>query len=88
MNCRTLSSDRLYPAGKEHDMVQVGYRRAEQLLRQSTFQPRELARLLGTTEQFLFNEVWRGNLNAVKIGNDIVRFERPDVLEWLRRREA
>lgn len=68
-------------------MVQVGYRRAEQILRQHTFQPRELARLLGTTEQFLFNEVWRGNLEAVRIGNDIVRFERTAVLEWLRRRE-
>ncbi len=68
-------------------MVQVGYRRAEQLLRQNEFQPRELARLLGTTEQFLFNEVWKGNLHAVKFGNDIVRFERAAVLEWLRRRE-
>jgi excisionase family DNA binding protein len=68
-------------------MVQVGYNRAEQLLRKSTFQPRELARLLGTTEQFLFNEVWKGNLQAVKFGNDIVRFERSDVLDWLRQRE-
>ncbi len=68
-------------------MVKVSYKRAEQLLHQSEFQPRELAHLLGTTQQFLFNEVWRGNLEAVKFGNDIVKFERSAILEWLRRRE-
>jgi excisionase family DNA binding protein len=68
-------------------MVQVTYKRAEELLHQSEFQPRELARLLGTSEQFLFNEVWKGNLEAVKFGNDIVRFERSKVLAWLARRE-
>ncbi|TVR72980.1 MAG: DNA-binding protein [Sphaerobacteraceae bacterium] len=69
-------------------MVKVTYRRAEELLRQSAFQPRELARLLGTTESFLFNEVWKGNLRAVKVGNDIVRFERSEVLKWLNDRES
>lgn len=68
-------------------MVRVTYKRAEQVLHQSSFQPRELARLLGTSEQFLFNEVWKGNLNAVKLGHDVLRFERSDVLEWLRKRE-
>lgn len=68
-------------------MVQVSYKRAEQLLHQSEFQPRELARLLGTSEQFLFNEVWKGNLEAIKLGHDVVKFERSKVLDWLARRE-
>jgi predicted DNA-binding transcriptional regulator AlpA len=68
-------------------MVRVSYKRAEELLHQQELQPREVARLLGTTEQFLFNEVWRGNLKAMKIGNDIVSFRRSDVLDWLGRRE-
>lgn len=69
-------------------MVQVTFKRAEELLHQSTFQPRELAHLLGTSEQFLFNEVWKGKLRAVKIGNDVVRFDRADVLKWLHNRES
>jgi excisionase family DNA binding protein len=68
-------------------MVHVTYKKAEEILHQNSFQPRELARLLGTSEQFLFNEVWKGKLRAIKIGNDIVRFERSDVLEWLHARQ-
>jgi excisionase family DNA binding protein len=68
-------------------MVQVTSKRAEELLHQNEFEPRELARLLGTTEEFLFNEVWRGKLDAIRLGHDVIRFRRADVLEWLRARE-
>lgn len=68
-------------------MVQVSRKRAEELIRQEMLYPRELAQLLGTTEQHLFTEVWRGHLKAVRIGNDVVWFKRADVLEWLGARE-
>jgi predicted DNA-binding transcriptional regulator AlpA len=64
-------------------MVKISYKRAEELLHQPELHPREVARLLGTTEQFLFHEVWKGNLKAKKFGNDIVSFRRTDVLDWL-----
>lgn len=64
-------------------MIDRKFRKAIDVLHQREFQPRELARLLDTTEQFLFNEVWRGNLKAVRLGNDVIRFERSDVLKWL-----
>lgn len=68
-------------------MVQVTRKKAEELLHKEMLYPRELAQLLGSSEQFLFNEVWRGNLNAVRIGNDVVWFKRSDVLAWLEHRE-
>ncbi len=68
-------------------MVKVTYKEAIDVLHQRDFQPRELARILGTSEQFLFNEVWKGNLKAVRIGNDVVRFNRSDVLQWLDERQ-
>jgi hypothetical protein len=68
---------------KGETMVDINRKDADQILHQSDYQPRELARILGTTQAFLFNEVWRGNLRAVKVGNDIVRFTRRDVLDWL-----
>lgn len=68
-------------------MVHVTRKKAEQLLHKEMLYPRELAQLLGTSEQYLFNEVWRGNLNAVRIGNDVVWFKRSEVLAWLAQRE-
>lgn len=68
-------------------MVKVTRKKAEELLHKEMLYPRELAQILGTSEQFLFNEVWRGNLNAVRIGNDVVWFKRADVLNWMEHRE-
>lgn len=67
-------------------MVNVTRKRAEELLHQNEFTLRELADLLGTAEDFLLHEVWRGNLKALRFGEDIIRIERHDVLEWLDRR--
>ena len=69
-------------------MVKVTKKRAEELLHQHRYTPRELATLLGTTDAFVMHEVWRGNLKAQRLGDDIVHISRHDALEWLGRREA
>jgi hypothetical protein len=58
------------------------------LLHQDELKPRELADLLETSEDFLFQEAHKGNLDAVRLGDDILHFKRADVLDWLTRREA
>jgi excisionase family DNA binding protein len=64
-------------------MVRYSRKHAEDLLHQEEYTQRELANLLNTSEDFLNQQVWRGDLAAVKVGDEIYRFRRSDVLEWL-----
>lgn len=60
---------------------------AARLMHQETFTPAELAELLNMSEAFIAQEVHKGELDGLKIGNDIVDIPRDSVLAWLKRRE-
>jgi excisionase family DNA binding protein len=68
-------------------MVLFTKKEVEELLHQDDYTPRELASLLNTTEDYLNHEVWRGDLAASKIGHNIYKIKRSDVLDWFSRRE-
>lgn len=60
---------------------------AARLMHQETFTPAELAELLNMSEAFIAQEVHKGELEGLKIGNDIVDIPRDSVLAWMKRRE-
>lgn len=56
------------------------------MLEKDTYHPEELAKLLGMDIDVIYQAAHRGNLKALKIGHDIVAFNRADVVEWLNNR--
>jgi hypothetical protein len=75
-----LSTDR------ESNMTHGGENWAEKLLHQETYTPHELAELLDISEYRINQEVYKGNLEGRKIGDDIIDIPRAAVLDWLSRR--
>ncbi len=68
-------------------MVRLHRKRAEELLRQQYYRPRELADLLGTSVGFINHEVSSNRLKARKFGGSTIDIPRAAVLEWLATRE-
>jgi excisionase family DNA binding protein len=68
-------------------MVRLRRKRAEELLRQDHYRPRELADLLGTGVDFINHEVSTRRLRARRLGQTTVDIPRSAVLEWLTERE-
>lgn len=63
------------------------HRSPEDLLRQESYTPQELADLLEMTLYVIQSAVWNGQLKANVVGHDIVSIRREDVLQWLASRE-
>ena len=68
-------------------MVRINRKRAEELLRQDHYRPRELADLLGTGVDFINHEVSTRRLKARRLGSTTVDIPRSAVLQWLAERE-
>jgi excisionase family DNA binding protein len=68
-------------------MVRLRRKRAEELLRQQYYRPRELADLLGTGVSFINHEVSNNRLQARKFGGSTIDIPRSAVLAWLATRE-
>ena len=58
-----------------------------EMLHHEHYTPRELADLLGTTNDFVCQAAFRGDLIAEIVGHDIVRIQREDVITWLEKRQ-
>jgi excisionase family DNA binding protein len=69
-------------------MIRIRRKRAEELLRQQYYRPRELADLLGTSLDFINHEVSTRRLKARRLGKSTVDIPRMAVLEWLAERES
>ncbi len=69
-------------------MVHIQRKRAEELLHQDYYRPRELADLLGTGVDFINHEVSTRRLRARRLGRSTIDIPRAAVLEWLTAREA
>ncbi len=68
-------------------MVRLRRKKAEELLQQQHYRPRELADLLGTGVDFINHEVSTRRLKARRLGQSTVDIPRTAVLEWLAERE-
>jgi excisionase family DNA binding protein len=68
-------------------MVRLRRKRAEELLHQDFYRPRELADLLGTGVDFINHEVSTRRLRASRFGHSTIEIPREAVLEWLAARE-
>jgi excisionase family DNA binding protein len=68
-------------------MVRLNRKRAEELLHQDHYRPRELADLLGTGIDFINHEVATRRLRARRFGRTTVDIPREAVLSWLSERE-
>jgi excisionase family DNA binding protein len=68
-------------------MVHVNRKRAEELLHQDRYRPRELADLLGTSLDYINHEVSNRRLRARRLGRTTVDIPREAVLEWMAARE-
>jgi hypothetical protein len=58
----------------------------EEILRQDSYAPDDLARLLDMDIYVIRSAVRRGDLKAVRVGQDIVEIRREDALKWLAER--
>jgi excisionase family DNA binding protein len=68
-------------------MVRIRRKRAEELLHQDYYRPRELADLLGIGVDFINHEVSTRRLRASRFGHSTFEISREAVLEWLAARE-
>lgn len=68
-------------------MVRLRRKRAEELLHQQYYRPRELADLLETGVDFINHEVSTRRLKARRLGQSTIDIPRSAVLEWLAERE-
>jgi excisionase family DNA binding protein len=69
-------------------MVHLRRKRAEELLHQQFYRPRELADLLGTGVDFINHEVSTRRLKARRLGRSVIDIPRTAVLDWLAEREG
>jgi excisionase family DNA binding protein len=69
-------------------MVRITRKRAEDLLHQDRYRPRELAELLDTTADFINHEVSTGRLRARRLGQTTIDIPRSAVLEWMAERNT
>ena len=68
-------------------MEPIRRKRADELLHQESYRPRELADLLGIGVDFINHEVSSRRLRARRFGNTTVDIPREAALEWLTQRE-
>lgn len=61
--------------------------RMETLLHRDKYSPQEVADILEIPLQAVNSAVYRGDLNALRVGNDIVHIERADLIAWLQDRD-
>ena len=55
-------------------------------LNQEEYTPDEVARLIGTSLEVVMHAIRVGDLQARRVGHDVVAIKHEDVTDWLRRR--